>query len=135
MKSSYATSRWSSETPSSSARVTYDTEMINKDIARYTLELLRRKNTQHPILNKLSSQLDLVDKGLDAQLPCRFELFHCALTSSAAPCLDPSVSVSIILDMAHNEGGIQALVWRLKHLYPNRRYRRPTLPLLLVAHG
>jgi folylpolyglutamate synthase/dihydropteroate synthase len=119
MKRSYETKPAGLGQPSLSgaSKVTYDTEAINKDIARCALELLRQKKEQHPILQKLSSRPHFVEKGLDAQLPCRFELFRCALSPLTAP------SLSIILDMAHNEGGIQALVWRLKHSYPEQRYR------------
>jgi folylpolyglutamate synthase/dihydropteroate synthase len=107
--------------PSSSSKVNYDTEAINQDIARYALNLLRdSKKDQLPLLGKLQPQHIL--QGLKANLPCRFEHFLCHLSHSSS--MTPlSSKILVILDMAHNEGGIQALVWRLQHFYPKRRYR------------
>lgn len=91
-----------------------------------------------PKFEKLDSKL--VENGLKAKLPCRFEHFTCNLSfnnnrennnennnnKDDSKDQDKEIkkkSISMILDMAHNEGGIQALVWKLKRYYPTKKFR------------
>lgn len=97
--------------------VTYDTEAINQDIARYALNLLRQKKSNNHTLEKLESPS--VEPGLFASLPCRFEHISCDVKSTEFG----SRNIPIILDMAHNEGGMQSLVWKLHHYYPAKKFR------------
>jgi folylpolyglutamate synthase/dihydropteroate synthase len=113
--------------------VSYDTETINKDIARYALNVLRDRvpdcdsgcdsesQTGLPLLRR-KLQPEHISEGLRATLPCRFEHFLCRLLHPS-PSSTSASKVLVILDMAHNEGGMEALVWKLKHFYPKRRYR------------
>lgn len=52
--------------------------------------------------------------GLEALLPCRFQEFVHQYEG---------VSVTCVLDIAHNTAAMESLVRRVKHKYPTSRYR------------
>ena len=92
---------------------------MNQETAKYSLQLLRGMKDRIPIFEKLDSKL--VDEGIKTKLPCRFEHFACELIHQNKE--TQNKKVSLILDMAHNEGGIQALVWKLQKYYPTKKFR------------
>lgn len=88
-----------------------DIDDLNTDIARAALRLLRQKvgGTDNSTFAKAILSPTLEGR-LSARPPCRFEVFS-------------KGGVTVVLDIAHNEDAIIALVKKVQFKYPNRRAR------------
>lgn len=89
-----------------------DTEHLNIDISRAALRLL--KNT--PGIFEAIEFNDKLENALKIRPPCRFEEF--SITNGKE-----DIRTKIILDIAHNEEAIKALIRRLKKHYPTSSIR------------
>ena len=114
-----------------------DIDDLNSDIAHAAMILLSRQPKLK--LDKLTNE-DIVD-AVKVRPPCRFEVFHQQVvpisqsqSQSQSKYLSPgsspisegelhNVEVEVILDIAHNEDAIVALVKKIKNLYPDSPVR------------
>jgi dihydrofolate synthase/folylpolyglutamate synthase len=90
---------------------TADTDLLNTDLAQASLQLLKKQNH----FNHIDLTSSGVTKALLTRPPCRFEEFD--LTT------DSSKQVKVILDIAHNEGAVKALLSRVKARFPHSEVR------------
>lgn len=84
-----------------------DIDDLNTDISRAALKLLQRHDAHLASCLEKSS----VELGLQVRPPCRFEI------------LCSKEGVTIILDIAHNEDAIVALIKKLQLKYPEKGVR------------
>lgn len=102
-----------------------DTEVLNTDIARAALHLLQR-NTHSVFGERLKVDERSIEDCLKIRPPCRYEEFSVSLSRDAETANGESTeeqSVRVILDIAHNEDAIKALVKRTLLLFPNASIR------------
>jgi dihydrofolate synthase/folylpolyglutamate synthase len=90
--------------------VNEDIDDLNIDISRAALKLLQQHGP--PVFGQLfpsnsrNSVATQIEAGLSSRPPCRYQL------------LSPPGDVDVILDIAHNEDAIAALVGKLRTHYP-----------------
>lgn len=103
-----------------------DIDDLNTDIARAAIRLVRGKGG---IFHKLDAK---AEEALSVRPPCRFEIFQERVKrggeeskneKSRENVVASDVTVPVILDIAHNEDAIDALVKKIKVKYPNRPVR------------
>ncbi len=91
--------------------LTADTDLLNADLAQASLQLLKK----HSHFRNIDLTSPGITRALLTRPPCRFEEFDLAA--------DSSKQVKVILDIAHNEGAVKALLSRVKARYPNTEVR------------
>jgi folylpolyglutamate synthase/dihydropteroate synthase len=110
-----------------------DIDDLNSDIAHAAMILLSRQPKLK--LDKLTNG-DIAD-AVKVRPPCRFEVFRQVVPISQSQSQSPNsprisegqelqnveVEVEVILDIAHNEDAIVALVKKIKKLYPGSPVR------------
>jgi hypothetical protein len=122
----------------------HDTEVLNTDIARAGLYLLQRTQPQdHDDHNsaifqqRIQLHANYLEECLKIRPPCRYEEFsvfikHQSSLSSNASVTGSTVGgsddmqeskIRVILDIAHNEDAIKALVNRTKLIFPHASIR------------
>jgi folylpolyglutamate synthase/dihydropteroate synthase len=92
-----------------------DTEVLNTDIARAALHLLQRSNCD---LFRSHIRFDSasIESCLEIRPPCRYEEFSVFADGQEQ-------DLRVILDIAHNEDAIKALVRRTQLLFPQSSIR------------
>ena len=90
-----------------------DIDQLNTDIARAALRVLKQ-NAESSSNNKLLQCLSTVgmEDGLKLRPPCRFEIIPQTVNLGGV-----SVAVDVILDIAHNEDAMVALLRKVDGLY------------------
>jgi dihydrofolate synthase/folylpolyglutamate synthase len=117
-----------------------DVDVLNQEIAHSALEIMKRElskgrtRTSNSILaaaqHKVADALCLMDpattkRSLAARPPCRFEEFLVA---------HPTTPVRVVLDVAHNQDAIDALVIKIlrQHHYQEGANNSPPLNVVVV---
>lgn len=90
-----------------------DTDVLNTDIAKAGLHLLKRGKTTL-FQDKINLQADYIREALKVRPPCRYEEFEVHHRSSGQV-----YDLRVILDIAHNEDAIRALKHRTKLIFPH----------------
>ena len=95
------------------------TSLANYFLFRH-IRLLKRKKI--PSLVKCFENKEMLN-GLSIRPPCRFEVFKQKTFVTVSPQLEVEVAVDVILDIAHNEDAMIALVRKVRGLYSNSPIR------------
>jgi folylpolyglutamate synthase/dihydropteroate synthase len=100
-----------------------DIDNLNTDIARAGLRLLKRKNLPN-FVHCFSNEG--IEEGLKVRPSCRFETLKRTVeidVENKGVKVEKKVEVEVILDIAHNQDAVVALVKKINGLYPNRFIR------------
>ncbi len=92
-----------------------DTEILNTDIARAGLHLLQRGNCDM-FRQRIKIHDPYIEDCLKIRPPCRYEEYSVITNSDSMS--DEDSKIRIILDIAHNEDAIKALVKRTQLIFP-----------------
>lgn len=97
-----------------------DTEILNTDIARAGLHLLQRGQCDL-FRQRINVQASYIEDCLKVRPPCRYEEYSVLVRNSSNK--SESTNIRVILDIAHNEDAIKALVKRTKIIFPHADIR------------